>query len=61
MLCSCPLLYVGNAKRALRTRIVEHMSAIRRQDHTSSFFRHFESVKHNFSDFKFLGIERDLS
>ncbi len=60
MLCSCPLLYVGKTKRALRTRIVEHMSAIRRQDHTSPVFRHFESAKHSFSDFKFLGIERVL-
>ncbi len=37
ILCSCPLLYVGKTKRALRTRIVEHMSAIRRQDHTPFF------------------------
>ncbi len=60
ILCSCPLLYVGKTKRALRTRIVEHMSAIRRQDHTSPVFHHFESAKHYFSDFKFLGIERVL-
>ncbi len=55
-MCSCPLLHVGKTKRALRTRIVEHM----RQDHTSPVFRHFESAKHSFSDFKFLGIERVL-
>ncbi len=60
ILCSCPLLYVGKIKRAMHTRIVEHMSAIRRQDHTSPVFRHFESAKHYFSDFKFLGIERVL-
>ncbi len=59
-MCSCPLLYVGKTKRGLRTRTVEHMSAIRRQDHTSPVFRHFESAKHSFYDFKFLGIERVL-
>ncbi len=36
------------------------MSAIRRQDHTSLVFCHFESAKHYFSDFKFLSIERVL-
>jgi len=44
----------------LRTRIVEHISAFRRRDHSSPFFCHFESAKHYFSDFKFLGIERVL-
>ncbi len=44
----------------MRTRIVEHISAFRRRDHSSPFFCHFESAKHYFSDFKFLGIERVL-
>ncbi len=51
---------VRKTTRALRTRIVEHMSAIRRQDHNSLVFRYFEYAKHYFSDFKFLGIERVL-
>lgn len=38
ILFSCPLLYAGKTKCILRTRIVEHMSAIRRQDHTSPVF-----------------------
>lgn len=50
-MCTCPLLHVGRTKCALRTRIVEHMSAIRRQDHTSLVFHHFVSAKHSFSDF----------
>lgn len=60
LICPCPLLYVGKTIRALRTRILEHLSAIRRCDATSSVSQHFQLAKHAISDLKFLGIERVL-
>ncbi len=53
-------LYVGKTTRALRTRMIEHTSAIRRPDDTSSISHHFKSANHSLSDMKFLGIERIL-
>ncbi len=60
IICPCSQLYVGKTTRALRTRMIEHTSAIRRQDITSSISRHFKSANHSLSDMKFLGIERIL-
>ncbi len=53
-------LYVDKTTCALRTRMIEHTSAIRRQDETSSISRHFKSANHSLSDMMFLGIERIL-
>ncbi len=60
IICPCSQLYVGKTTRALRTRMIEHTSAIRRQDDTSSISRNFKFANHSLSDMKFLGIERIL-
>ncbi len=56
IMCSCPLLYVGKTKRALHTRIVEHMSAIRRQDQHFSGFSSFWVSKTLFFLFQILAL-----
>ncbi len=60
IICPCSQLYVGKTTCALHTRMIEHTSAIRRQDDTSSISRHFKSANHSLSEMKFLGIERIL-
>ncbi len=60
IICPCLQLYVGKTTRALHTRMIEHTSAIRRPDDTSSISHHFKSANHSLSDMKFLGIERIL-
>lgn len=58
--CPCPLLYVGKTTRALRTRILEHRSAVRRSDEVSPVARHFQEAGHSVADLKFWGVERIL-
>lgn len=60
LICPCPLLYVGKTTRALRTRILEHTSAVRRSDVASPVARHFQAAGHSVTDLRFLGIERVL-
>ncbi len=49
-LLSCPCIkqYVGKTNRQFRTRIIEHMSAIRRKDLKSLVARHFVDVSFSF-------------
>ncbi|KAL2082102.1 hypothetical protein ACEWY4_021920 [Coilia grayii] len=60
LICPCPLLYVGKTTRSLRTRFLEHMSAVRRSDEASPVARHFQTAGHSAADLRFLGIERVL-
>lgn len=55
--CPCNLYYVGKTKRLLKTRICEHKSSIRNCDEKSSVARHFNQLKHNTTDLKYMGIE----
>ncbi|MEE6521975.1 hypothetical protein FKM82_020351 [Ascaphus truei] len=59
--CPCGLQYVGKTKRAIKTRILEHLSNIRRGVLTHSVSKHF-ALFHNSSTkgLKFTGIENVL-
>ena len=58
IMCKCNLQYVGKTSRAVRTRIIEHMSAIRRKDITSPVARHFMEAGHSTADLSFIVIEQ---
>lgn len=55
--CPCGLAYIGQTSRALKVRISEHRSAIRRGDMDSPVARHFLERAHPISQLRFLGIE----
>ena len=56
--CKCNLQYVGKTSRPVRTRIIEHMSAIRRKDIKSPVARHFMEAGHSTADLSFTVIEQ---
>ncbi len=58
-LLSCPCIkqYVGKTNRQIRTRIIEHMSAIRRKDLKSPMARHFVEMSYSVLDLNFVVIE----
>ena len=51
------MAYVGKSTRALKTRITEHRSAIRRRDPSSPVAVHFNKEGHTASSFHYMGIE----
>ena len=53
----CNMAYIGKSTRALKTRITEHRSAIRRKDPSSPVAVHFASPGHDESSFSYMGIE----
>ncbi len=52
--CPCGLQYVGKTTRQIRTRIIEHKSAIRRIDEKSPIARHFRDANHPISSLTFV-------
>lgn len=56
--CPCGKTYVGKTNRALKVRISEHRSAIRRHDLNSSIARHFLALQHQVSQLRFMAIEQ---
>ncbi len=59
-LISCPrvLQYVSEKTRQVKTRIIEHKSAIRRGDEKSSIARHFRDANHPVSSLTFCVIQQ---
>ena len=55
--CECNKSYVGKTRRALKTRISEHRSAIRNCDERSPVAMHFKLAQHPVSSLRYIGIE----
>ncbi len=49
---------MGKTNRQIRTRIIEHMSAIRRKDLKSPVACHFVEMSHSVLDLNFVVIEK---
>ncbi len=58
LFCPCIKQYVGKTNRQFRTRIIEHMSAIRRKDLKSPVARHFVDMSHSVLYLNFVVIEK---
>ena len=56
--CPCNLQYIGKTSRKVKTRIIEHQSAIRRGDEKSSVARHFRDAGHSVSSLTFCVIQQ---
>lgn len=55
--CPCNKQYVGKTNRPIKTRIIEHNSAIRRKDERSPVAQHFMEAGHPLSSLSFTVIE----
>ena len=56
--CPCGLQYIGKTLRPVRTRIIEHKSAIQIKDLKSPIARHFIEANHPLSTLSFCVIEQ---
>ncbi len=56
--CPCGLQYVGKTTRQIRTRIIEHKSAIRKIDEKFPIARHFRDANHPISSLTFCVIQQ---
>ncbi|XP_062837953.1 uncharacterized protein LOC134299335 [Anolis carolinensis] len=56
--CPCNKLYVGMTTRAIRIRIQEHRSRIRKGNTESTLYLHFKDNIHSCNDLKYLALEK---
>ncbi|XP_078504418.1 uncharacterized protein LOC144762977 [Lissotriton helveticus] len=58
LLCPCNQGYVGETSRELRTRVLEHKSAIRTNKCNAPLTEHFKSMNHSCEDIRWFILEK---
>nr|XP_060609685.1 uncharacterized protein LOC132761116 [Anolis sagrei ordinatus]XP_060609686.1 uncharacterized protein LOC132761116 [Anolis sagrei ordinatus]XP_060610145.1 uncharacterized protein LOC132761359 [Anolis sagrei ordinatus]XP_060610146.1 uncharacterized protein LOC132761359 [Anolis sagrei ordinatus]XP_060610703.1 uncharacterized protein LOC132761651 [Anolis sagrei ordinatus]XP_060610704.1 uncharacterized protein LOC132761651 [Anolis sagrei ordinatus]XP_060615565.1 uncharacterized protein LOC13276 len=57
IICECKLMYVGQTRREVKSRIIEHRSKIRTNSRDSILYKHFDDLRHNPESFKYHILE----